>query len=214
VVDRVGPDLVVLCGDVVSCRARNVIPSLPILASLHSTYGTYAVLGNHDVRTDPQAVARYLASAGIVVLRDASAVLDVGGTPLWLLGIEDTGVKDRDFRNFRVHWQESADALAGLLAEVPKEAARILLVHNPDFTEVLPPGRIDLALCGHTHGGQVRLPLVGALAVPSCFGEKYTGGLVRGPSTLVYTSRGLGTIPPAVRFLCRPEVTVLHLRSG
>ena len=86
-------------------------------------------------------------------------------------------------------------------------------MHNPDFTEMLPEGRIDLILCGHTHGGQVRLPFIGAPVVPSCFGQKYASGLVHGPGTLVYVNRGLGLIAPPVRFLCRPEITLLRLRS-
>ena len=213
VVNRLAPDLIVLCGDIVSRRARNVTPSLPILASLRPKCGIYAVLGNHDVRTDPDFVARSLAQAGIAVLRNDAVVLNVNETPLWLLGIEDTGFTDGHFRDFRSVWQGRRDRLAALIASIPEDAPRLLLVHNPDFTQMLPAGRIDLALTGHTHGGQVRLPLVGALRVPSCFGQKFTTGLVTGPSTLVYTSRGLGTIPPAIRFLCRPEITLLRLHS-
>ena len=213
VVNRLAPDVIVLCGDIVSRRARNITPHLPILASLQAKYGIYAVLGNHDVRTDPDFVARSLAQAGITVLRNEAAVLTVGETPLWLLGIEDTGFTDGHFRDFRSVWQGLSDRLAALLAPLPEDAPRFLLVHNPDFTQMLPTGRIDLALTGHTHGGQVRLPLLGALRVPSCFGQKFTNGLVSGPSTLVYTSRGLGTIPPTIRFLCRPEITLLRLHS-
>jgi len=89
-----------------------------------------------------------------------------------------------------------------------------LLVHNPDFTEMLPEGRIDLVLCGHTHGGQVRVPLLGPPVVPSCFGQKYASGLVAGPRTIVYVNRGIGLIPPPIRFNCRPEITMFRLTTG
>ena len=78
---------------------------------------------------------------------------------------------------------------------------------------MLPDGRIDLALCGHTHGGQVQLPLAGAPIVPSCFGQKYVEGLVQGPRTLAYVNRGLGLISPPVRLGCRPVVSLLRMRA-
>jgi hypothetical protein len=87
-------------------------------------------------------------------------------------------------------------------------------VHNPDFTEMLPARQIDLLSCGHTHGGQVRLPFIGAPVVPSCFGQKYASGLVRGPHTWVYVNRGIRLIMPPVRFNCRPEITLLCLRQA
>jgi predicted MPP superfamily phosphohydrolase len=101
-----------------------------------------------------------------------------------------------------------------MLKDVPVDEPRLLLVHNPDFTEMLPEGRIDLALCGHTHGGQVRVPFLGAPVVPSFFGNKYASGLVQGPKTQVYVNRGIGLIAPPVRLNCRPEVTLLRLRSA
>jgi uncharacterized protein len=84
-------------------------------------------------------------------------------------------------------------------------------VHNPDFCEMLAPGQVDLALCGHTHGGQVRLPLVGSPIVPSNYGQKYALGLVQGPGCPVYVTRGIGVTPPPLRFGCRPEVSLITL---
>ena len=71
-----------------------------------------------------------------------------------------------------------------------------------------------LVLSGHTHGGQVVLPLVGAPRVPSRYGQKYLAGLVQAPNTLVYVSRGVGTISPPLRFNCRPEVNLLTLKAA
>jgi predicted MPP superfamily phosphohydrolase len=163
--------------------------------------------------TDADQAISNLAEAGIVVLRDEQQALEVGNTRIWVLGIEDTGYTGGVFGDFRAMWQEAGDTLAALQERIPADEPRLLLVHNPDFTEMLPEGRIDLALCGHTHGGQVRLPFVGAPVVPSCFGQEYAHGLVQGPSTLVYVNRGIGLIAPAMRFNCRPEMTLLTLRS-
>jgi len=207
-------DLIVLTGDFVYHSADVSTACAQELAQLHAKYGVYAVLGNHDIWTDPRWVTESLIEVGITVLRDDRQALEIGNTRLWLLGVKDTGYVSRSFSAFQAMWQEPREALAEMLAGIPPNEPRLLLVHNPDFTEMLPPGRIDLALCGHTHGGQVRLPLIGAPIVPSCFGQKYVGGLAQAPSTLVYVNRGIGLIFPPVRFNCRPEISLLRLRKA
>ena len=212
------PDLVALTGDFVTGDAAHSARAADVLTDLRAPHGGYAVLGNHDVWTDADRVADALAQAGISVLRDDRLRLNIQGAPLWLLGIEDrsytgfSSLRDTgDFATFRRRWQDAKQVMTSLLADVPPGESRLLLVHNPDFTEMLPPGRIDLALSGHTHGGQVRVPLLGAPFVPSCFGQTFVGGLVMGSQTQIYISRGVGAVPPAVRFNSRPEVTVLSL---
>ncbi len=212
------PDLIVLTGDFVSGSATHSAACAAELAALEAPRGVYAVLGNHDNWTDPDVVAGSVAGAGIPVLRDEARMIEVADSRLWLLGIEDTGftagVLGGFFGDFRAAWAEKRRRLAEMLEETPEHEPRLLLVHNPDFTEMLPEGRVDLALCGHTHGGQVRLPFVGSPMVPSFFGNKYASGLVRGPKTQVYVNRGIGLIAPAVRLNCRPEVTLLRLRRS
>ncbi len=212
------PDLVVLTGDFVTGDARHSREVAVALAELRSRYGSYAVLGNHDIWTDAAVIASNLEDAGISVLRDRRVALEHDGARLWLLGIEDTGYTamsgpggSGDCSAFRAAWAPARDSLAGLLGDIPPDEPRLLLVHNPDFTEMLPEGRVDLALCGHTHGGQVQLPLVGAPFVPSCWGQKFVEGWVPGATTQVYVNRGLGTTGPVLRFNCRPEVTVLRV---
>jgi predicted MPP superfamily phosphohydrolase len=211
------PDLIVLTGDFVTGAAKPSAACAEELATLAATHGVYAVLGNHDNWTNADLVAANVAAVGITVLRDDVHSIEAGDGRLWLLGIEDPGYTagffGHTFGDFKAAWEDQRQRLAGMLEEVPVDKPRLLLVHNPDFTEMLPEGRIDLALCGHTHGGQVRLPFLGAPVVPSFFGDKYAIGLVRGPKTLVYVNRGLGLIAPPVRFNCRPEVTLLRLRS-
>ena len=209
-----GADLVVLTGDFIYRSERYGASCARELASLRAKYGVFAVLGNHDAWSNANHVAEELSDVGIVVLRNAAHALGVEDTRLWLLGVEDNGYTGRSFDRFREKWNDAAEALALMLEPIPLAEVRLLLVHNPDFTEMLPEGRVDLALCGHTHGGQVRVPFFGAPIVPSCFGQKFVGGLVVGPRTLVYVNRGIGLSPPAVRLNCRPEVTMLTLRAG
>jgi predicted MPP superfamily phosphohydrolase len=209
--NALNPDLVVLTGDFVYKSYLHIAVCALELAALKARYGLYAVMGNHDMWNDPGQITASLSGVGIRVLRNEKAPLSLGSSTLWLLGVDNASYLGEDYPGYMTVWQEAKGNLARLLEGIPGEDTRILLVHNPDFTEILPEGRVDLALCGHTHGGQVRLPLIGAPVVPSHFGQKYAAGLVQSPTTLVYVNRGIGLIPPAVRFNCRPEITLLRL---
>ncbi len=211
IINDLRPDIVALTGDYVYVAASDARICTEELEKVTAKYGVYAVLGNHDIWTKADVVAEAFSAAGITVLRDEKVLVGIGKTVLAILGIEDVGFTTHSFKAFEPMWHEKSERLGVLLEDIPDGITRLLLVHNPDFTEMLPEARIDLALCGHTHGGQIRLPLIGAPIVPSCFGQKYTAGLVRGPSTLTYVNRGLGLIPPPIRFNCRPEVSLLQL---
>ncbi len=154
-----------------------------------------ACLGNHDHWTDADTVAGALADAGLTVLRNAAQEVADG---LWVAAVDDV-------------WEQHAD-LDEALEEVPSGATIVLLAHEPDYAdEVTTDGRVSLQLSGHSHGGQVRLPLVGPLSLPY-LARKYYAGLYQVSSTWLYVNRGVGLITPAVRFNCRPEVTLLTLR--
>jgi len=217
IVNGLEADLILITGDFVTGSAEYSVACGEELAALEAPHGVYGVLGNHDNWTGPDEVAGNVEAGGITMARDGAWAIEVGDSRLWLLGIEDTGYTagflGGSFGDFKALWETKRLRLAEMLEGLPEDEPRLLLVHNPDFTEMLPQGRIDLALCGHTHGGQVRVPFLGALVVPSFFGDKYAGGLVQGPGTLVYVNRGIGLISPPVRFNCRPEITLLRLRQ-
>ena len=92
------------------------------------------------------------------------------------------------------------------------DEACILLTHNPDIVQKIRDPRVDVVLSGHTHGGQVVLPLVGAPFTASRYGQKYRAGLVQGPTARVYVSRGVGTIGLPIRWDAPPEITLITLR--
>lgn len=216
-VGALGPDMVVLCGDFVSESAAEAEACAQALQSLRSRYGAFAILGNHDIWTAPRHIQRALNGVGIHVLRDEARQILIGDTRLWLLGVDDSGYSGFTGSNperMAPYWQPRVAAVHRLVAALPEGDPRILLIHNPDLNEWLAGERLDLALCGHTHGGQVRLPLIGAPLTPSCYGQKYVSGLVQGPACPVYVNRGLGMKAPSVRFNCRPEITLLTLRGG
>jgi predicted MPP superfamily phosphohydrolase len=154
------------------------------------------VLGNHDHWTDPAWVSSTAESYGVTMLSNSAQRLSDAENGLWLVGVDDIWVGAGDLER----------ALGG----VPEDSSKLLLVHEPDFADKAARSGIDLQLSGHSHGGQVRLPLIGAPLLP-LWGRRYPIGLQKAQAMWVYTSRGLGLIEPAVRFNCRPEVTLLTL---
>jgi len=195
------PDVVLLLGDYCHRHRRHIEPGIEPFADLEAPHGVFAVLGNHDHWENAPMTRAALAAAGVVELTNASRRIQKGSTALAIGGVDDLWTGR----------QEPERAFAGVADDVP----RILMSHNPDYAEELPEGiRVDLMVSGHTHGGQVWLPILGAPIVPSRYRQKYRSGLVDGPRCRVYVSRGLGTITPPVRFLCRPELSVLTLRSA
>jgi len=211
-------DLIVLTGDFVNRSAHYESSWSDELSRLQAPLGVYAVLGNHDVWMDADAVASDLERVGVTVLRDARQALHLNGARLWLLGIEDRGVTcgllGGRFNDFQAAQEEVGRTLSGLLAGLPNSGPRLLLLHNPDFVQLLPEERLDLILCGHTHGGQILLPFMGAPLAPLCLGRAYMAGLIRRGSAWVYVNRGIGVGWVPLRLNCPPEVTLLRLTRG
>lgn len=212
------PDLIVLTGDYVYGSADYSKACAQELAALKAPYGVYAVLGNHDHWIDADIVTDNLREVGITVLDNDHQPIQVGEARLWLIGIDTRGItasggwiSSLSRSDLRALWQKEYDSLQAILEALPAKEKRILLAHNPDFVETMPLEPIDLILSGHTHGGQVRLPILGTPLLPSAYGQKYAQGLVRSDRTPIYVNRGIGLIPPPVRFLCRPEVTLIRL---
>lgn len=199
------PDLAVLGGDLVN--GRMALPRLARCAAamgqLRARLGAVAVLGNHDYLAGADRVQEALVRAGVTVLRNRGMAVPVGDRVLWLAGLDDV----------RMGRPDPAAAFAG----APPGALRLALVHEPDYADTLArgPEPVHLQLSGHSHGGQVRLPVVGALVLPR-LGRKYDMGLQRvaGSELLVYTSRGIGVTGPPFRFLCPPEVTLIELTGA
>lgn len=195
-------DLIVVTGDFVSGAATNAPSCAAALSGLRARYGVYGVLGNHDYWTrDVEAVVDAVTRSGIQLLTNRAVRLNVQGFNWWLCGVDDV-------------WAGEPD-LDAALQYVPDGAFRILLCHEPDFADEAAKRNIPLQISGHSHGGQVRLPLIGAPVLPF-WGRKYPIGLqrVKNSSTLVYTNVGVGCIVPAVRLNCRPEVTLMTLVSA
>jgi predicted MPP superfamily phosphohydrolase len=196
VAGELNADLILLGGDYSHCSSQYIDPCVEALAELRAPLGMYAVLGNHDYYNNVAMTRAALERNKIELLLNSGVWLERHGQRLWLGGVDD----------YACGVPELEPALQGLK---PNEPA-LLLSHNPDFVEEIKDPRVALTICGHTHGGQVVFPIVGAPIVPSRYGQKYLRGLIKADDHLVYVSRGVGTITPPVRFMDPPEVTLLE----
>lgn len=210
-VNAAAPDVVLVTGDFVSegpssrrYALRAASKCARILGGLKCRQ-TYAVLGNHDVVVDARAVTAALAAKGITVLKNAYLPLDRNGGRMWLAGIDDPVMGKPDVES----------AVPSSIRNLPNQPV-ILMCHAPDYADKVlqhPAGKaIDLMISGHTHGGQIRLPLVGALELPE-LGKKYVEGWFRLGDMRLYVNRGIGTVGLPFRLDCPPEITVMTLQG-
>jgi predicted MPP superfamily phosphohydrolase len=210
------PDLILLTGDFVSTRRCNVPDVQELLRPLHARLGVYAVLGNHDACAGADRVTAAVEGSGARMLRNRHERVTVDGTEIWVAGVDCPHHEQyRVADGRRARWsQVYRRFLDSALGGIPAGGFRILLAHTPDVIRDAARRGVDLMLSGHTHGGQVRLPLLGATVVPSRYGHRYAAGQFQVDGTTLYVSRGLGTVRFRVRFLCRPELAIFTLRSG
>ena len=199
------PDLVVLLGDYVVNNHGNgtvrVEPQVfvPPLGELRAKDGVYGVLGNHDWWYDGFKVSRAFEQGGIRMLDNDALQIRRGRSVFWLAGLGDCWTLNHQIQR--------------TLAKITDDAPVMAITHAPDLFPEL-PARVSLLLAGHTHGGQVNLPLLGRLVVPSQFGSRYAIGHIEEKGRHLFVSPGIGTSIMPVRFRVPPEISVVTLRRA
>lgn len=197
--NRTSPDLILLAGDFVVGNeplSHRVEPEIIAhgLSGLRARLGVHAVLGNHDEWEDGPRVRRALEAVGIHVLDNQVVEIRDRGASIWIAGLADYMTRE----------QAITATIAGAGDLV------IALTHEPDsFPDI--PARVALTLAGHTHGGQVALPLLGALVVPSRYGQRYAAGHIVEGGKHLFVTTGIGTSILPVRFGVTPEIALLTL---
>ena len=198
------PDLILLTGDyviqeVIGGRHMPIEEIVAHLKALKAPLGVYAVMGNHDRWEDARHISAAFEAAGIPVLENSPLQFRWHGQVLTLIGIGD-------------HFSGGSN-VAGALAGVPKDADAICFTHSPDVFPDL-PRTCALTIAGHTHGGQVWLPLLGRIAVAhqSEYGQRYAIGVIRESGKTLFVSPGIGTSGLPVRFLVPPEVSLITIK--
>jgi uncharacterized protein len=207
IINNLRPDLTVFTGDYVTVHLFNRALSLreimasagPCAAMLGEIAGPrYAILGNHDAASYPARITHALEQAKIPVLRNQSVPIERGRDRIWLAGIDDLlrGMPD----------------MSATLSGIPERETTILLAHEPDFADDVSLTSVDLQLSGHSHGGQIWIPGIGAPWLPP-MARRYPRGLNKIGNLTLYTNIGIGTIRAPIRINCRPEITLITLRA-
>jgi len=188
------PDLIVFTGDFISSHPDLLLPASQALRALKAPLGVFACLGNHDVWHGSRRIAADLLQLGIRTLINESVRLQTPGGPLWITGLDSAWAGRPDPKSALRHWN-------------PAEP-NLILLHEPDPADHL--AALNLAavqLSGHTHGGQVRAPFIGAIETPH-LGHNYILGYHRIRDLHLHVNPGLGTMTVPFRFLCPPELTL------
>ena len=186
------PDVVVLAGDFVDTDIHCDWIA-PILGRLQWNDIGVAILGNHDAHHQPERTRRELEKLGFALLGDRSREVTIRRERCVFTGNE-------------APWFPAPTA-------VPDGGFRICVSHSPDQFRWAQQHGFDLILCGHVHGGQIRLPIIGSIFVPSRYGRRYDMGVFENNGTVMVVGRGLSGKEP-LRFRCNPQVTRMVLREG
>ncbi|HSK73347.1 MAG TPA: metallophosphoesterase [Pyrinomonadaceae bacterium] len=211
------PDLIVMLGDYVSeefnDRTKLKMPMRTIaenLRGLQARYGVYAVLGNHDGDFNDEIVASELRRIGYTVLENEVAIIEKDGQKLRILGLLD---------HLKVeNWGDFSRQAKGALTKQEETGDIIILEHSPDILPVVTGDLsispdLKLFLAGHTHGGQVWLPIVERPMIPSSYGQKYAYGHIKDAGVDMFVTSGVGTSILPFRFFVPPEIALLTITS-
>lgn len=201
-INQLDPDIVLFTGDLMDApnkyKAQHKIPS--VLNQLKAPLGKFSIYGNHDHGGYGSEIYRdIMKKSNFTMLQNTSTRISLLSTEeIFLTGVDDAMLGHPDFEQ----------ALSG----IPKGAFTIMLSHAPDLADTSSTYDIQYQISGHSHGGQVRIPFIGALVTPP-YAEKYTEGTFEIDNMTLHVNRGLGTTRLPYRFLSRPELTVYELRT-
>jgi len=198
--NRLEPDLVAVTGDLIASGSAYVDVVARALGGLRARDGAFASMGNHDYFGDGEAMVGALEAAGLTVLRNRGLELRRDGAAIWLAGVDDTWTRRHD--------------VARALAERPSGMPAVMLAHDPALFPEAAERDVDLVLSGHTHGGQVAIPLLARKLNLARLITRFTNGVYRSGASTLYVNRGLGTTGPPVRLAVAPEIAVLTLRRA
>lgn len=206
-------DIIVITGDLVDARDTHIDIALSFAEKAAEIAPCYYVTGNHEYRIDnTDYMLKGLAELGVTALRDECLLLERNGDSITLAGLNDIGLYTEELLMFE-HITIAENHLSKL--EFDEDSFKILLSHRPEFFSVYSKYNIDLTLCGHAHGGQIRLPFAGGLFAPGQgFLPEYDCGVYTSGNSNMVVSRGLGNSLFPVRFNNRPEIAVIELKCS
>ena len=204
------PDIIVITGDLVDSRRTNIKIAVDFMREAIKIAPCYYVTGNHESRIKEFAeLEKQMIEIGVICLRNDSCMLQRGSDTIQLMGIDDCTFCEGIDGNAQVLSMEAE------IRRMQSDAYTVLLAHRPELAVVYQWYDVELVLCGHAHGGQFRLPLIGGLYAPDQgFFPKYTAGIYEMTDMTMVVSRGLGNSAFPLRFNNRPEIVVVNLNKG
>lgn len=210
VVEKSRPDIIVITGDLVDSRRTNLDVAIDFANQISKIAPCYYVTGNHEHRIDEfKKLKKNLKEIGVTVLDEKSVKIKRGKSSINLSGINDPSFFGDGYLS-----SDAGVCAAELEGLFKKDEFNVLLSHRPELFEVYVQSGADLVFCGHAHGGQVRLPLVGGLIAPNQgLFPKYDAGVFSEKATTMIVSRGIGNSLAPVRVNDRPEVVCVELQS-
>ena len=204
------PDIIAITGDLVDSRRTDLKVAIDFLREAVKIAPCYYVTGNHESRiTEFAELEKQMIEIGVILLRNDSCLLEREGDRLQLMGVDDCSFFSGSNGNAQVK------AMEGEIYRMQTDAYTVLLSHRPELAVVYDRYDVELVLCGHAHGGQFRLPLIGGLYAPDQgFFPKFTAGIYEMTNLTMVVSRGLGNSAFPLRFHNRPEIVVVTLNKG
>ncbi len=205
------PDIIVFTGDMIDSRRTDVELSVSFIKKAAEIAQCYYIPGNHESRIpeDYEKLKSGLKNAGVIILENAVTQIEKNGERIAIAGVTDPAFDtDADQSIY-------PDLMRGLIASLPeRDGYTLLLSHRPELFEVYCEAKFDLVLTGHAHGGQARLPFIGAVYVPSQgWFPEYTEGVYTEDVTDMVVSRGIGNSSFPIRFNNRPELVIIELKT-
>lgn len=195
--NSLNPDIILMGGDYVDRDPNRIITFFQEAKNFKAPLGIYGVLGNHDRWTDGDLSERCMAKAGIELIDNRATWVARGNSRIRIGGVGDLTTSTQD--------------LKPMLDGTRNEDLMILVTHHPDYALELPKDKIDLMLCGHTHGGQVSFRGKWVPPWPGRANLKYLTGVVKEGSTTIIISNGIGTVGPPIRIMAKPQLWLITL---
>lgn len=206
------PDFIFITGDFVDARNYNEEPCFDLIKGINNIAPIYYVIGNHEARSGrSEEFCNKLSKLGVKVLKDNYLDVKIGEDRINIFGIFDTSIKVRDSMN---KIETSLSEKLNKIGSIRENEFRILLAHRPEYFKKYAEAGFDITFCGHAHGGQWRLPIVGGLMAPGQ-GKfpKYTSGLYMYNGRQLVISRGLGNSSFPIRLFNHPELIIVSLKE-